>query len=274
MLYVNTHGAAIPALGFGTFELDGDTCHHMVSEALEIGYRHIDTAQAYRNERAVGSALQESDVSRDDVFITTKIWPDNYRDGDLQRSVERCLERLAVDAVDLLLLHWPSPDVPLEETMGALNAVKAAGRTRHIGISNFTSTQIDEAVRLSDAPLVTNQVEYHPYLDQRPVLEALRRHDMSLTAYAPLAQGQVIGDDTLAEIGRSHGKSAGQVTLRWLLQQPGVMAIPRTSSPEHLKTNFDVMDFELDDEQMSRISALHRPDGRIINPAGLAPDWD
>lgn len=274
MQYVHAHGAAVPALGFGTFELDGDTCHQMVRQAVELGYRHIDTAQAYRNEGAVGSALKESQVNRGDVFITTKVWPDNYRDGDLQRSLERSLERLALDAVDLLLLHWPSPDVPLEETMGALNAVQAAGQTRHIGISNFTSTLIEEACQASDTPLVTNQVEYHPYLDQRPVLETLHRHDMILTAYAPLAQGQVIRDDTLAEIGRSHGKSAAQVTLRWLLQQPGVMAIPRTSSPEHLKTNFDVMDFELDDEEMSRINALHRPDGRIINPAGLAPNWD
>lgn len=271
---VNAHGARIPALGFGTFQLDEATCRELVGAALDTGYRHVDTAQMYRNEAAVGSAVQESGVARDDVFITTKVWPDFYRSKDFSESVARSLERLQLDRVDLLLLHWPSPEVPLEETLEALNQAREEGRTRHIGVSNFNTALLRRAVENSSAPLVTNQVEYHPYLRQQTLLEELARLDMSLTAYAPLAQGQVPRDPVLEEIGAPHGKSAAQVGLRWLLQQTGVAAIPRTSSAGHVASNFAVWDFELSDEEMARIHHLARPDGRLISPAGLAPEWD
>lgn len=274
MPVVHSHTARIPNPGFGTFQLTGDTCRDMVTRALEVGYRHLDTAQMYDNEAAVGAAVREAGLPRDEIFLTTKVWPDRFREGDLQRSVEESLDRLGLDHVDLLLLHWPNPDVPLEETMAALDAVREQGWSRHIGVSNFTTQLLEQAVECSDSPLVANQVEYHPYLDQGPVLQALEKHGMALTAYAPLAQGRVPAEPLLEEIGKAHGKSAAQAGLRWLVQQAGVIAIPRSSSARHLVTNFQVTDFELSDDEMARISALARPDGRIISPEGLAPHWD
>ncbi|MES1944929.1 putative 2,5-diketo-D-gluconate reductase B (DkgB-like) protein [Salinisphaera sp. PC39] len=274
MRTVKAHGAEIPALGFGTFELAPDDAHRMVAHALKTGYRHIDTAQIYRNEDAVGTALAESDVDRGDVFLTTKVWVDRFGDGDLQRSVEESLKRLRTDHVDLLLLHWPNPDVPLSETLKALNEVRDEGLTRHIGISNFTVELIEEAVSLSAAPLATNQVEYHPFIDQRPVSDALARHHMALSAYCPLARGGVFRNPTLDRIGRRHDKSPGQVALRWLLQQDNVVALPRSGNEAHADDNLAVLDFELSEAEMHEIFELHSPDGRLISPEGLAPAWD
>jgi len=273
MQYVNANGAEIPALGFGTFELEPADAESMVAHALETGYRHIDTAQMYDNEEAVGRGLQQSGLAREDIFLTTKVWTDHFRDGDLQQSVRDSLERLDTDYVDLLLLHWPNPEVSLKETLGALNDVRDQGLARNIGISNFTTPLIDEAVSLSRAPLVTNQVEYHPYISQKPVLDKVAEHKMALTAYCPLAQGRVFAEPTLERIGKAHGKNGGQVTLRWLIQHGDVIAIPRSSSKAHVSNNFEVFDFELTDEQMAEISRLHSPDGRIINPS-FAPSWD
>ena len=227
---VSANGAQIPALGFGTWDLPPDRVQPLVEHALGVGYRHLDTAQMYGNEAAVGAGLRASGLARDAVFLTTKIWPDYFaRDAFLEATDER-LRLLGVDRVDLLLLHWPSKTVPLGETIEALNAVRKAGQTRHIGVSNFTTKLIDEAVRLSDAPLVTDQVEYHPYLDQSKVLAKLKAHGMALTAYCPIARGRVVDDPTLVRIGEAHGKSATQVALRWLVQQEGVIAIPRSSN--------------------------------------------
>jgi 2,5-diketo-D-gluconate reductase B len=273
MLYVETHGARIPALGLGTFRLDGRTAGRMVAYALEIGYRHIDTAQMYGNEAEVGAALASSGVARDEVWLTTKIWPDDFREGDLQRAAGQSVRRLRTEP-DLLLLHWPNPRVPLRETIGALNEARRQGLTRQIGISNSPTALIRESVALSEAPLLVNQVEYHPYLSQRAVLEELRAQGMALTAYSPVAQGQVFADRTLARIGERHGKNPGQVALRWLLQQDGVSAIPRSSREAHAKANLDVFDFALAAEEMAEISALARPQGRLVNPAGFAPRWD
>lgn len=270
---LEAHGARIPTLGFGTWELTGDTAERMTAEALEVGYRHIDTAQAYGNESQVGRAIEASDLSRDNIFITTKIWPDSYTDFD--EAVQERLELLRTDRVDLLLLHWPKFDgTTLTRTIDALNRARSEGRTRHIGVSNFNTDQLARAWAASEAPLVTNQVEYHPFLDQTPVLDAVREREMCLTAYSPLAHGQVPDDRTLAEIGRHHGASAAAVAIRWLIQQDGVAALPRTSDPEHCRDNFSAMEIELDREEMDRISALARPDGRVIDPAGLAPEWD
>lgn len=274
MWTVTAKEAQIPALGFGTFTLPPEDCHRMVKAALREGYRHIDTAQAYENEQAVGEGIRDSGIGRDEIWLTTKVWVSNFRDGDLQRSVDDSLQRLAVDHVDLLLLHWPNRDVDLAETLDALAAVKRAGKTRHVGISNFTVDLIREAVRASSEPLVTNQVEYHPFLNQDPVLNAVRAEGMALTAYSPVAQGKVTGNETLKRIGRDHGKSEVQVALRWLVQQDGVCAIPRTRSEEHAKGNLEIFDFELSPEEMAAIKGLQTPDGRQISPAGLAPDWD
>ena len=244
MLYVETHGARIPALGLGTFRLDGRTAGRMVAYALEIGYRHIDTAQMYGNEAEVGAALASSGVPREEIWLTTKIWPDDFAEGDLQRAAGQSVGRLRTEP-DLLLLHWPNPRVPLRETIRALNEVRRQGLTRHIGISNSPTALIRQSVALSEAPLLVNQVEYHPYLSQRAVLEEARAQGMALTAYSPVAQGKVFADRTLARIGERHGKSPGQVTLRWLLQQDGVSAIPRSSREAHAAANLDVFDFVL-----------------------------
>jgi diketogulonate reductase-like aldo/keto reductase len=271
---VHANGAGIPALGFGTFQLEPSNAERMTRYALDIGYRHIDTAQMYRNEEVVGRGMQQAASAREDVFLTTKVWVDRFADGDLQRSVEESLRRLDTSYVDLLLLHWPNPDIPLAETIKALNEVRGAALARHIGVSNFTVALTDEAVRLSQAPLVTNQVEYHPLLDQRPVHQALARHGMALTAYCPLAQGHVFGDATLQRIANAHDKTPAQIALRWLLQQEGVVAIPRSKREEHADANRAIFDFALAETEMAEIHALHSSRGRLINPASLAPDWD
>ena len=199
---------------------------------------------------------------------------DRFRAGDLERSVDESLARLGLAAVDLLLLHWPSATVPLAETMSALNRVHAAGKARHIGVSNFTAGMLDEAVQLSAAPLANEQVEYHPFLSQRAVMERCRAHGLSLTAYCPLARGRVFADEVLARIGKRYDKGPGQVALRWLVQQDGVLAIPRSSSEAHARANFALFDFELDAAEMDEITARATPRGRVVAPAGVAPAWD
>jgi len=274
MKIVEAHGARIPALGFGTWQLAGDTARRMVMTALEIGYRHIDTAQMYGNEAEVGQGIRESGLARDDIFLTTKIWPDQFKADAFRRAARERLELLKLEQVDLLLLHWPNPDVPLAETIEALNRAKEEGLTRHVGVSNFNRRLLDEAVGLSAAPIVTNQVEYHPFLDQTRLLEGCRGHGVSLTAYCPLARGRILDDPTLTEIARRHGRTVGQVTLRWFLQQDGVIAIPRTSNPKRAEENFGITDFELSDDEMRRIHGLGSPEGRVVTAMAFAPEWD
>ncbi|PWG64141.1 aldo/keto reductase [Sediminicurvatus halobius] len=271
---LEVHGARIPKLGFGTFQLDDEVAYARVRDALDAGCRHIDTAQMYRNEEAVGEAIRDAGVPRDAVFLTTKVWVDRFRDGDLQRSVEESLKRLGLPAVDLVLLHWPNPDIPLAETISALNDARAHGLTAHIGVSNFTVALLREAVAASAEPLVTNQVEYHPRLNQDPVRAELARHGMALTAYCPLGQGSLVDDPVIRRIADAHDRTPGQVILRWHYQQPDVIAIPRTSKAERVRENLDILDFRLSDEEMQAIHGLAREDGRIISPASLAPAWD
>lgn len=270
---VDVQGASIPKLGFGTWKLKDGDAYDGVKKALETGYRHIDTAQAYGNEDEVGRAIADSGVAREDIFLTTKVWIERFTAGDLEASVKESLSKLKVDNVDLLLLHWPKDDVPLSETLNALNACRDGGMTSHIGVSNFTTTWLGEAVATSKAPLVCNQVEYHPFLDQAPVLDAVDKYDMALTAYSPLAQGGVFDNTVMKDIAEAHGKSPAQVSLRWLIQQERVCAIPRSSSTEHLASNFEIFDFELSAEDMSRINGLRGENHRIVDP-DWAPDWD
>ncbi|HEX8233996.1 MAG TPA: aldo/keto reductase [Caulobacteraceae bacterium] len=270
---VSAAGVEIPALGFGTWQLTGDTCRRLVGAALRLGYRHIDTAAIYGNEREVGEAIGASGVPREEVFLTTKIWNDAHRDGELQNAAEASLRRLGVDHVDLLLLHWPVPEVPLAESLDALNEVLERGWTRSIGVSNFTAPLISEAVEASRAPLATNQLEYHPYLSQKTLLGHLRRDGISLTAYSPLAHGRLLDDAALAAIGVRHGKSVGQVALRWLVQQEGVIAIPKTGSDARAAENLSIFDFSLSEEEMASVADLARPDGRVIDP-DWSPQWD
>lgn len=271
---VKANGAAIPALGFGTWTLTGSPCAELVAEALKIGYRHVDTAAMYDNEREVGEGIRASGLRRDEIFLTTKVWWTDIAPGDLERSAETSLKRLGVDYVDLLLVHWPNPAIPLEKTMRALNAVRARGMTRHIGVSNFTTRLLAEAIRHSDAPLVANQVEYHPYLDQRKVHVACREAGMAMVSYCPLHRGRSLLDESvIVRTAGAHGKTPAQIVLRWHVQQDGVVAIPRTTKKERLAENAAIFDFELSEEEMNAISALRKPDGRICN-FDFSPDWD
>ena len=272
MHYVEANGAKIPAIGLGTWELSGRTCSRIVEQALRLGYRHIDTAQIYENEREVGEGLRASGVRRDEVFVTTKVWTSHFAPNDLERSAKESLARLRLTDVDLLLLHWPNPQIPLTETLGALARAKQLGLARHIGVSNFTVALIEEAAAACPEPLVCDQVEYHPYLDQTKVKDACARHGRALVAYSPVAKGRIKNDRALARIGDRYRKSAAQVCLRWLVQQ-NVSAIPRTSRLERLSENINVFDFELSDEDMSQISAMGSAAGRLTD-FGFAPKWD
>lgn len=272
MQFVEANGAKIPAIGLGTWELSGRSCARVVEQALRLGYRHVDTAQIYENEREVGEGIRGSGVRRDELFVTTKVWTNHFAPNDLERSAKESLVKLRLSAVDLLLLHWPNPHVPLAETLGALAHAKQLGLTRHIGVSNFTVALIEEAVAVSPEPLVCDQVEYHPYLDQSKVREACARHGLALVAYSPVAKGRIKNEPTLLRIGLAHGKTPAQVCLRWLVQQ-NVAAIPRTSRIERLSENIDVFDFALSDDEMSEISGLANPKGRFTD-YGFAPKWD
>jgi diketogulonate reductase-like aldo/keto reductase len=272
MAIVEAHDARIPAIGLGTAGLRGRACVGLVERALRIGYRHVDTAQFYGNESEVGEGVRASRLPRREVFVTTKIWWSHAAPRDLDQSVRESLAKLRLSEVDLLLLHWPNLTVPLADTIGALCLMRQLGLARHIGVSNFTIPLIEEAVKLSSDPLVTNQIEYHPYLNQTKVIGACRRHGIAVTAYCPIARGRVARDAVLVRIGGRHRKSPVQVALRWLVQQ-GVAAIPRTSKAERLEANLAIFDFELSAEEMTEIAALACHDGRLVNIPGSAP-WD
>lgn len=254
-------GLTLPQLGFGTWQLEPADARRMVAEALQIGYRHIDTAWIYKNEAAVGDGIRDSGVAREDIWLTTKIWTAHFERDALLRQAEESAASLGFTP-DLLLLHWPKVKPTFAETLGALNEAKDRGLTRAIGVSNFPSGQFREAQALSPARLVTNQVEYHPYLSLGTLRDTAASLGSSITAWSPLAQGKIADDAAIREIARAHGKTPGQVTLRWLVQQ-GVIAIPRTVKPERAAENFDIQDFQLSDDDMARIHALARPDGRL-----------
>jgi 2,5-diketo-D-gluconate reductase B len=271
---IEAHGAKIPLIGLGTWELRGRGCARSVEQALRLGYRHIDTAEMYDNEREVGEGLRASGVRRAEVFITTKVWPSHFAPRELERAAKDSLVRLRLPEVDLLLLHWPNPRIPLAETLGAFCKAKQAGLARNIGVSNFTVALIEEAVGLATQPLVCNQIELHPFLDQSKVVAACRAKGMAVTAYSPIARGNAKNDAVLRRIGKIYGKSAAQVCLRWITQHR-IAAIPRTSKLERLSENLAIFDFQLTAEEMAEIGALAHPDGRIVNYAySGTPTWD
>ena len=258
------NGAEIPLLGLGTWELRGRACARIVQQALRLGYRHIDTAEIYENEREVGEGVRASGVKRHDLFLTTKIWPSHFAPRALERAARECLVRLRVSEVDLLLLHWPNPQIPLEETLGALRQVKRDGLARHIGVSNFTVALIEEAVAIAGKLLVCDQVECHPFLDQSKVIAACRAHGMAVVAYSPIARGNAGSDQVLARIGAAHKKTAAQVSLRYLVQQ-NIVVIPRTSKIERLSENAAIFDFALSETEMAEIAALANSEGRLVD---------
>jgi len=267
---VRAQGTEVPKVGFGTWQIHGDECAAAVRDAVELGYRHIDTARAYDNERFVARGLADSGVPREEVWLTTKVWMDDLTRDRLHASVENSLLDLHTDYLDLLLIHWPSADVPLEETLAEMVRLRDGGRIRHLGVSNFPAGMLRRA--LESAPLLCDQVEYHAMLGQDRLLDVAREHDLVIAAYAPFAHGEIHGEPVLAEIGEAHGKSAGQVALRWLVEQDRVAAIPKASSHENRVANLEVFDFELADEERRRIDAL--PKDRRQFDTSWAPDWD
>jgi 2,5-diketo-D-gluconate reductase B len=271
---IEAKGARIPALGLGTWDLRGRVCTRVVEQALRLGYRHVDTAEMYDNEREIGEGLRASGVKRNDVFVTTKIWPTHFAPRDFERAARDCLVRLRLSEVDLLLLHWPNPQIPLAETLGALCKVKREGLARHVGVSNFTVALIEQAANASSEPLVCDQVECHPFLDQSKVIAACRAHGMTVVAYSPIARGNARNDKVLSRIGAAHEKTAAQVCLRFLVQQD-IVVIPRTSKVERLSENAAIFDFALSATEMAEISKLTHPGGRLINFAYSGrPHWD
>lgn len=263
----------IPALGFGTFRMSAAEVDRIIPAALEAGFRHFDTAQIYQNEAALGAALRASGARREDLFLTTKVWITNYSPAAFAASVTESLEKLQVDRVDLLLLHWPGREVDLEAQIEMLNATQACGQAQRIGVSNQNRDWMRRSVTLSATPIATNQVEMHPYLDQTTLADVARTLGVPLTAYFALADAAVPRDPVLQRIGTAHGKSAVQVALRWLLQQ-GHIVLTKTSNPARLAENAAVFDFDLTPQDMAEIAGLARPDGRLIRRPDLTPGWD
>ena len=267
---VEVRGARVPALGFGTWQLTGRDATEGVRDALEIGYRQIDTARGYENEREVGQGIRDSGVAREDIWITTKVPPDEAAPDRVRACAEDSLRWLGVEQIDLLLLHWPAPQVPMEQTLEAFAALKEEGKILELGVSNFPAGMLSRALEV--APVFCDQVEYHPFLDQERLLTLAREREVLITAYSPLAHGKVPDDATLQEIGEAHGKTAGQVALRWLLDQELVSPIPKASSHARRLENLDVGDFTLSAKERARIDALPK-DVRTADPP-FAPDWD
>jgi 2,5-diketo-D-gluconate reductase B len=271
---LSSHGATIPVIGLGTSGM-GDVNAENVAAALKLGYRHIDTARKYGTEEQVGEGMRASGVPRGDIFLCTKVSHENLHADDFARSVDGSLKTLGVDYVDLLLVHWPNMKIPMTETMTALAKAKRQKLARHVGVANFNIALIDQAIALCPEPLVTLQAEYHPYLDQTTLLEACRKRGLIYTAYCPLGRGRIFNDPVLAEIAAAKGKTIAQIALRWLIQKGNVAPIPRSSNPGRLADNLAVFDFTLSADEMKRIDALKRPDGRIANPKDRGiPPWD
>lgn len=273
MQYIEAQSEKVPALGYGTWQLRGKNCVRGVQKALEVGYRHIDTAQAYGNEEDVGQAIEESGIERGEIFLTTKIWMDNFSPDKFKKSLDTSLNKLRTDYVNMLLLHWPDQNSDFDKTLELLVEAKKADKARLIGVSNYTVELMKRAQNTTKNILATNQVEFHPFIDQGPVLEWARRHNMFLTGYSPLSRGDVLKNQTIEDIGNRYKKNAGQIALRWAIQHEKVAVIPKAASENHIESNFDIFDFELTTEEMDKISSLAREDGRKVDP-DFAPEWD
>src|SRR5579859_501573 len=267
-----TQGVAMPRLGFGTFRMPGDAAQPVVESALALGYRHIDTAAMYENEASVGAAIAASGVARAELFVTTKVWHDQLAPDALHRAFDTSLRKLGLDHIDLYMIHWPSKDMDMASMLEALMSLRERGLARAIGVCNFNLPMLRRAVEEIGAPIASVQAEYHPYLSQSALLGFLRRHGLPLTAYAPLAQGRAASDPALASIGWKHGVSAAQISIAWLLDQPGIVVIPKAGRPESQKANLAALDIRLDDEDRAAIAALPK-DQRFVQPP-FAPDWD
>jgi 2,5-diketo-D-gluconate reductase B len=269
---LKTQGISMPKLGLGTFRMQGDVCRAAVESALSLGYRHIDTAEMYANEEAIGAAIATSRVPRDELHVTTKVWHENLSPDAIRRAFDASLKKLRLDHVDLYLVHWPSKAANWPAVFETLMKLKEQGRTRAIGVDNFTMALLKTAVEEIKAPIACNQIEYHAMLDQSKVTAYLAAKSIPLVAYCPLAQGRIASDPVLGEIGRKHDATAAQVALKWLLDQNGVAAIPKASRRESQRANLDALKLTLDDEDRRKIASLPK-DQRCVSP-GFAPTWD
>jgi 2,5-diketo-D-gluconate reductase B len=272
MEHIKTQGISMPKLGLGTFRLQGDACRAAVESALALGYRHIDTAEMYGNEEAIGAAIAAARVARGDLHVTTKVWNENLAPDAIRRAFDGSLKKLRLDHVDLYLVHWPSRDMKLPAMFEALMKLKEEGRAEAIGVANFTTALLKTVVEDIKAPIACNQVEYHVMLDQAKLMKYMAARNIPLVAYCPLAQGRVASDATLTDIGKKHGASAAQVALKWLLDQNGVAAIPKASRAESQKANLDALSVMLDDDDRKAIAELPK-NRRCVSP-GFGPDWD
>ncbi len=266
---------AMPAVGYGTMLFpEPEHAVDLIVHAIESGYRHIDTARKYGSEQWVGEAIRASGINRDELFVTTKVTEEDAHAADFARSVDTSLETLGLDHVDLLLIHWPQPRVPLEETLGALAKAKRDGLARHIGVSNFTIALLDEAVKVCPEPLVTNQIEYHAYIRQDRLIAACKRHELLVTCHVPLARGTLLDDPVIVAVAAAHGKTAAQVALRWLVQQPDIAVVPRALSFTEIEENIGLFDFTLSDDEMEQIGTLRDKNRRLVDPEVRRPVWD
>ena len=269
---IQTQGLQLPRLGLGTFRMQGDVCRAAVESALALGYRHIDTAEMYANEEAIGAAIATSGVKRGDLHVTTKVWNENLAPDAMRRAFDASLKKLRLDVVDLYLVHWPKPGMHLPSMVETLMKLKQEGRTRAIGVANFNIALLKTVVEELKAPIACNQIEYHVMLDQSKVKTYMDAKSIPLVAYCPVAQGRAASNETLIAIGNKHNASGAQVALRWLLDQPGVLAIPKASRHESQKANLDALNVKLDDDDRKKIAALPK-DQRFVSP-GFSPAWD
>ncbi len=272
MQFVEAHGARIPMIGLGTMTLKGDICVQAVKTALDMGYRHLDSAAFYGNEVENGEGMRQSGVKREDILLCTKVRQEHLRPADFVKVIDQSLVNFKLPYVDLLLIHWNNKDIPFKELIGALCQAKKDGKTKHVGVANFTSKMLDEAWAVTTEPLVCNQIEVHPFINQDKVLAASKKHGMAIVAYVPIARGKVPGAEVLEKIAKAHGKTAAQVSLRYLVQL-GCCSIPRTATPAHMKENLDVFDFSLSDAEMAELKKLNATNMRVVNPPH-APVWD
>ncbi|WP_394779964.1 aldo/keto reductase [Undibacterium sp.] len=269
---IQTQGISFPSLGLGTFRMEGEDCRIAVESALELGYRHIDTAAMYNNEEAVGAAIAASNVARKDLHVTTKVWHTNLAPDAIIRSFDTSLDKLKLEYVDLFMVHWPSKEMDLAAVFETLAKLKEQGRIRAMGVCNFTVELLRTAIEDIGAPIACNQIEYHVLLDQTPVRSYLASKGIPIVAYCPLAQGKLADNEALAAIAARHGATPAQVALKWLLDQEGVAAIPKAQRPQSQQANLDALKLVLDDDDRRAIAQLQK-DKRFVNPP-FAPAWD
>jgi len=272
MQFVEANGARIPTIGLGTMTLKGDVCVQAVKTALQMGYRHLDSAAYYGNEVENGEGMRQSGIKREEIFLCTKVRQDDLMPDKFEKVIDQSLVNFKLPYVDLLLIHWNNKDVPLKLSVGALCKAKKDGKTKHVGVANFTTKLLDEAWAVTSEPLVCNQIEVHPFINQDKVIATSKKHGMAVVAYVPIARGKVPGAEVLERIGKTHGKSAAQVSLRYLVQL-GCCPLPRTANPAHLKENLEVFDFKLSDSEMAELKKLNATNMRVVNPPH-APVWD